>query len=227
VKIGVLGTGHIGATLVRQFRGLGHDVHMANAHGPESLQGLALETGARPALVTDVVKGVDLVVVTIPLKAVVELPKGLFKDVPRQTIVVDTCNYYPMRDGTIAEIEAGMPESVWVSRQLGRPVLKAFNSITAKSLAEGGLPKGSPGRIALPIAGDDSNAKKVLAKLMDDIGFDPFDAGALEQSWRQQPGAPAYCTNLDLQRLPDALKQTERETLPKRRDENMRKRSST
>lgn len=223
VKIGVLGTGCIGSDLIRKFSKAGHDVRMANSRGPESLAELAKETGAKAVTVDDVVKDVDLVVVTIPLKAIMQLPKGLFEKARPETFILDTCNYYPARDGAIQEIDAGEVESVWVSRQLGKPVVKAFNSIFYKALEEGALPKGSPGRLALPIAGDEDAAKALVAKLIDEIGFDPYDVGPLAESWRQQPGSPCYCTNLDITLLPVAIKQTSRELLPGRRDESLKK----
>ena len=111
--------------------------------------------------------------------------------------MIDTGNYYPrQRDGRIDEIEAGMPESQWVSQQLGRPVIKAFNNIYAQHLRDHGQPAGSPGRIALPVAGADP-AKATVMALVDALGFDAVDAGGLEDSWRQQPGTPVYASDHD------------------------------
>jgi hypothetical protein len=119
---------------------------------------------------------------------------------------VDTGNYYPRhRDGKIAGIEEGLPESRWVEKQLGRRVVKAFNNIYAKHLMENGKPAGSPGRIALPVAGDDQRAKDVIIKLLDELGFDGVDAGGLDESWRQQPGTPVYTTDLDAEGVRAAL----------------------
>jgi hypothetical protein len=101
------------------------------------------------------------------------------------------------RDGFIAAIEAGAPESVWVSEQLGVPVFKVFNGIFWKHLLEGGLPHGSAGRIALPVAGDDAAGKQIVFDLVNELGFDPVDGGTLGESWRQQPGTPVYGTDLD------------------------------
>ena len=197
MKIGIIGAGHIGGTLTRRFRALGHDVAVANSRGPETLQSLAKETGAQAVDVHDAVRGKDLVVVTIPEKAVPKLPRDLFADVPAATVVVDTGNYYPQRDGRIAEIESGTTESRWVARQIGRPVVKAFNNIMAKHLLENGKPKGASGRIALPVSGDDSKAKDVVMQLIDAMGFDAVDVGGLDDSWRQQPGTPVYGTDKD------------------------------
>jgi len=205
MNIGIIGAGHIGGTLVRRLTALGHPVEVANSRGPETLADLARETGARPVTVEQAAKGKDLVVVTIPEKSVPRLPKGLFADAA-DTIVVDTGNYYPrQRDGRIDDIEQGTPESRWVERQLGHPVVKAFNNIYAQRLLEGGKPKGSKGRIALPVAGDDARAKQVVIDLLDELGFDGVDAGPLDQSWRQQPATPVYTTDLDADGVRRAL----------------------
>jgi hypothetical protein len=98
-----------------------------------------------------------------------------------------------------------MPESRWVEQQLGRPVIKAFNNIYAKHLLELGRPAGSPGRIALPVAGDDAKAKGVVLRLIDELGFDAVDAGGLDGSWRQQPGTPVYTADLDREGVRRAL----------------------
>jgi predicted dinucleotide-binding enzyme len=219
MKIGIIGAGHIGSTLARKLNRLGHTVSVANSRGPASLTALAAETGAKAVSVTDAVKGVDLVVVTIPEKNVPLLPKGLFRGLPEAVIVVDTGNYYPsFRDGRIDAIESGMTESGWVAQQLGRPVLKAFNNIIAHSLAEGGLPAGAKGRIALPVAGDDRRAKAVVIDLIDALGFDGIDSGSLDQSWRQQPGTPVYCTDLDVDGVRRGLSQADRARAPELRE---------
>jgi 8-hydroxy-5-deazaflavin:NADPH oxidoreductase len=197
MKIGIIGAGNIGGTLTRRLTALGHDVAVSNSRGPDSLADLAKETGARAVTVNEAVHDRVLVIVTIPEKRIPELPKDLFAGVPESTVVVDTGNYYPRRDGRIAEIESGMTESRWVSKQLGRPVVKAFNNIYAKHLLERGTPAGTPSRIALPVAGDDAAAKQMVMRLIDGLGFDAVDAGGLDESWRQQPGSPVYGTDLD------------------------------
>jgi predicted dinucleotide-binding enzyme len=172
-------------------------VKVANSRGPETLRDLAAETGATPVRIEDAVRDRDLVVVTIPEHAVPDLPAGLFDAAQPDTVVVDTGNYYPQRDGRIDAIESGTTESRWVSGELGRPVVKAFNNIYAKHLLENGRPAGDRNRIALPVAGDDPAAKKVVLGLVDELGFDAVDAGKLDESWRQQPGTPVYATDLD------------------------------
>ena len=168
MKIGIIGAGHIGGVLARRLKQLGHDVTVANSRGPETLKGLAMETGARAGTVTEAARDKDVVIVTIPEKSVPELPKGLFDN--SHAVVVDTGNYYPQRDGRIGAIESGTAESRWVSQQLGRPVVKAFNTIQFSHLQQSGRPAGDRERIALPVAGDDPNAKAVVSHLIDELG---------------------------------------------------------
>ena len=197
MKIGIIGAGNIGATLTRRLSALGHEVAVANSRGPQTLTDLASETGARAVTVAEAASGKDLVVVTIPQKSVPDLPSDLFAQAGEDLVVVDTGNYYPQRDGNIEAIENGTTESRWVAEQLGRPVVKAFNNIRAEHLLEKGVPAGTPGRIALPVAGDHESAKSVVMGLVDQLGFDPVDAGDLDESWRQQPGTPVYGTDHD------------------------------
>ncbi|MBD0319220.1 MAG: NAD(P)-binding domain-containing protein [Gemmatimonadetes bacterium] len=204
MRIGIIGAGHIGGTLTRRLRALGHEVAVANSRGPETLAGLAAETGAEAVTVEEAVRGRDLVVVTIPLFAVPSLPRGLFAGAGG-AVIVDTGNYYPGRDGRIPEIEEGMTESGWVARQIGHPVVQAFNTIPAAMLMERGLPAGQPGRIAIPVAGDDARARAVVLSLVEELGFDGVDAGPLAESWRQQPDTPVYGANLGREATPRAL----------------------
>jgi 8-hydroxy-5-deazaflavin:NADPH oxidoreductase len=206
MKIGIIGAGQIGGTLARRLTALGHDVSIANSRGPESLAGLAREVGAKPVTVQQAARAGDVVIVTIPMKNIPRLPAGLFDDVPDTVVVVDTGNYYPQqRDGRIDAIEDGTTESRWVSQQLGRPVVKAFNNIYASHLLERGKSRGTPGRIALPVAGDDRRAKEIIIRLLDQLGFDGVDAGSLDESWRQQPATPVYGTDLDADGVRKAL----------------------
>jgi predicted dinucleotide-binding enzyme len=212
MKIGIIGAGQIGGTLTRRLAALGHEVFVANSRGPETLSALAEETGATAVSVTDAARRGELVVVTIPEVKVRDLPRDLFGGTADGVVVVDTGNYYPrQRDGRIDEIEAGLPESGWVARRLGRPVVKAFNNIYAQHLMELGRPAGTPGRIALPVAGDDDLAKGTVLTLVDELGFDGVDAGPLEESWRQQPGTPVYCTDLDAAGVRRALAEAKAE----------------
>jgi len=206
MRIGIIGAGNIGGALTRRFAALGHEVRVANSRGPETLADLARETGAQAVEAREAADGCDLVVVTIPEKSVPSLPTGIVAAAKPDAPIVDTGNYYPrQRDGRIAAIEDGLTESQWVERHLGRRVTKAFNNIGARYLLEAGQPAGTPGRIALPVAGDDERAKAVVMSLINDLGFDAIDAGALAESWRQQPGTPVYVKNLDADGVRRAL----------------------
>jgi 8-hydroxy-5-deazaflavin:NADPH oxidoreductase len=215
LRIGIIGAGNIGGTLTRRLAALGHDVVVANSRGPETLAKLAAETRAKAVTVEEAARGRDVVVVTIPQKNIPDLPAGLFDGAPDAMVVVDTGNYYPrQRDGRIAEIEEGMPESRWVEKHLGRPVAKAFNNIHAEHLMKYGKPAGDKQRIALPVAGDDPAAKSVVLRLVDELGFDGVDAGGLDESWRQQPDTPVYGTNYDAENVRLGLAQASPERKP-------------
>ena len=205
MRIGIVGAGNIGGNLARRFAQLGHDVFIANSRGPETLADFASETGVKAETPSDAARQGEVVIVTIPEKNIPKLPDDLFADTPKNAVIVDTGNYYPRRDGRISEIESGVTESRWVSSQLGRPVVKAFNNIYAQHLLERGKPRGTPGRIALPVAGDDERAKDVVMKLLDELGFDGVDAGGLDDSWRQQPASPVYGTDFDVEGVKKAL----------------------
>ena len=208
MKIGIIGAGNIGATLTRRLTAAGHDVSVANSRGPETLAELAAETGAAAVTAAEAARDAEVVIVTIPEKSIPDLPDGILDAAADGAAVIDTGNYYPQRrDGKIESIESGMPESAWVAEQLGRPVIKAFNNIYARHLLELGKPAGSPDRIALPVAGDDEAAKVTVMRLVDEIGFDPVDAGSLADSWRQQPGTPVYAADYDADGVRRALAQ--------------------
>lgn len=220
MKIGIIGVGQIGGTLARHLAELGHRVSIANSRGPESLIALANAIRATPVSVVDAAHAGDVVIVSIPEKAIADLPRDLFASVPRSVVVVDTGNYYPeLRDGRIDAIDRGMLDSQWVADKLGRPVIKAFNNIYAKSLLEKGAPKGTEGRIALSVAGDPPAARSAVLHLVDELGFDPVDGGGLEDSWRQQPGTPAYCRDLDAAALRRALAKADRSRIVEYRAE--------
>jgi 8-hydroxy-5-deazaflavin:NADPH oxidoreductase len=222
MKIGIIGAGNIGSALAGHFRKLWHTVLIANSRGPETLSKVAHETGAIPVATLEATKAVDLLVIAIPMKSVPSLPKDVLFDLPATSPIIDTGNYYPLRDGVINEIKAGMVESEWTSHALGRPVIKAFNNIMADSLVHKGLPKGSKNRIALPVSGDDANSKQLVMALLDKIGFDAIDAGPLSESWRYQPGTPAYCSDPTIQQLPALLQRAKRDKAPGNRDQAAR-----
>ena len=208
MKIGIIGAGHIGAALAKNLVKLGHHVSIANSRGPETLAEVASATGAAPVGVREAARAGEVVIVTIPQKNIPDLPRDLFDGVSDSVAVIDTGNYYPgLRDGDLAPRDS--VDSVWVAQQLGRPVIKVFNSIYAASLANKGAAKGTPGRIALAVSGDDARTKSVVLELVDALGFDPVDNGPLSNSWRQQIGSPGYCLDLDKAKLTAALASAE------------------
>ncbi len=193
MKIGIIGAGNIGGNLTRRLTALGHDVSVANSRGPQTLTALAEETGATPVPVEEAARGAEIVVVTVPLKAVPGLPSGILDGAAEGAAVIDTGNYYPQRDGRIAGIEDdGLTESRWSERHLGHPVIKAFNGTYAQDILDRHRPAGAADRIALPVAGDDEAAKAKVRALIDELGFDTVDAGGIDDSWRQQPDTPVY-----------------------------------
>jgi predicted dinucleotide-binding enzyme len=217
MRIGIFGVGHIGKTLARKLSAAGHEVKVANSRGPETIEADVLATGARAVTMAQAAKDVDVVILSIPLNRLPAIAPLIAK-LPAETVVMDTSNYYPQRDGQIDAIEAGQVESLWVAEQLGRPTVKAWNSIGSDSFVKKGTPAGSPDRIAISVAADREQDRKVGMSLVEETGFDALDGGTLAESWRQQPGAPCYCTDLTLKELPAALAAAERERLPKRRD---------
>jgi predicted dinucleotide-binding enzyme len=203
MNIGIIGAGHIGSALAVRLTSLGHSVRIANSRGPETLGDVAQKTGATPVTAREAAQFGELLVVTIPLINIPDLPQDLFDGVAASVPVIDTSNYYPLlRDGHLPELETGsLTESEWVQQHLGRPVVKVFNNILADHLEKAGQPAGTPGRIALPVAGDDAAAKQKVMALVEELGFDAIDGGSLHESWRQQPGTPAYCTDFPADKL--------------------------
>ncbi|MFJ8792527.1 NADPH-dependent F420 reductase [Streptomyces sp. NPDC102462] len=209
MKITVIGAGAIGGNLARKLSLAGHDVQVADARGAEAVAAEVLEAGARAVALDESAEGRDVIILSIPFGVQGQLA-DLFASVSAETVVIDTSNYYPHLGGRIEEVDSGMVESMYVSELLRRPVVKAWNAALAETQRTRGVPAGTPGRIAIPVAGDSAEAKKVAMSLVDDTGFDPYDAGPLADSWRQQPMGPAYCTELTLDELPAALAAAER-----------------
>jgi 8-hydroxy-5-deazaflavin:NADPH oxidoreductase len=217
MKIGIIGVGNIGKTLVQKLSAAGHDVKAANSRGPETIDPDVFTNGGRPVTAEQAVEDVDVVVLSVPPTSFDKVAP-LLRSLPAETVVIDTFNYYPLRDGRIDAIEAGQVESLWSAETLGRSIVKAWNAIGTFSFADKGAPAGSPERIAIPVAADDDEDRRVAMALVEDTGFDALDAGTLADSWRQQPGAPSYCTDLTLEDLRTALAAAERDRLTSRRD---------
>ena len=203
MNIGIIGAGHIGSALATRLVSLGHSVWIANSRGPETLKDVAQKTGAKPVTAQEAARHGDIIVVTIPLKNIPDLPKDLFTGIAADVPVIDTSNYYPiLRDSRMPELDTGdLAESEWVQQHLGRPLVKVFNNIYADHLQNKGVPKGTAGRIALPVASDDASAKQKVMALVEELGFDAVDNGSLHESWRQQPGTPGYGADLSADKL--------------------------
>lgn len=221
MKIGIIGAGNIGATLARKLAASGHEVKLANSKGPGTIRDLAHDIGAAAVTKEEAVRGVEVIILSIPFANYRDLA-DLFNEAPADVTVIDTSNYYPLRDGAIAGVDGGKPESAWVSEQIGRPVVKAWNAVLAATLAEKGQPAGASGRIAIPVAGDDPKAKAKAMELVEVTGFDALDSGRLGDSWRQQPGTAAYCTELTAHELTSALRSADRSRAPGNRDALLR-----
>ena len=217
MKIGIIGVGHIGKTLALKLAQAGHDVVVANSSGPENIDPAVLATGAVAVTSQKAVQDKEVIILSVPLNRIPEIAP-LLAGVSQDATVIDTSNYYPGRDSRIESIEAGMIESLWVVQQLGRPIAKAWNAIGSHSLVVNGKPAGSPDRIAIPIAADRDIDREVTTALVNNTGFDAFDTGSLADSWRQQPGAPVYCTDLTLDEMQAVIDTAEKNRLPKRRD---------
>ncbi|RZS90830.1 hypothetical protein EV189_0059 [Motilibacter rhizosphaerae] len=207
---GLIGSGNIGGTLARLLLDAGHEVVLSNSRGPETLSDLvaSLGAGARAATVEEAAAAAEIAVVTIPLKAVDQVPAAPLAG----KVVIDTCNYYPQRDGQIAELDdESTTTSELVQRQLpDAKVVKAFNNIYFEHLRTQGQPHGTPGRRALPVAGDDAAAKATVIALLDSIGFDAVDAGPLTEGWRWQRDTLAYVVPAPEAELRDLLARAKR-----------------
>jgi predicted dinucleotide-binding enzyme len=190
--IGFIGSGHIGSTVARLAVAAGHDVVLSNSRGPETLEELVDELGshARAATAAEAATTGDVVVVTIPLAAVDQVAPGPLAG----KVVIDTCNYYPQRDGQIASLDdESTTTSELVQHHLSQSkVVKAFNNISYVHLLNLARPSGSPDRSVLAIAGDDAEAKSTVAGFLDSIGYDAYDAGPLAEGWRFQRDTSAY-----------------------------------
>jgi predicted dinucleotide-binding enzyme len=192
--VGLIGSGRIGGTVARLAVTAGHQVLLSNSRGPDTLKDLAAELGplARAATGQQAAEGGELVVVTIPMRAVPTVPPGPLAG----KVVIDTCNYHPQRDGQLTELDSGaLTSSELTQRHLPESaVVKAFNNIYYRHLESLARPAGAADRSYLPLAGDDAAAKAAVTAFLDSIGYGAVDAGPLAEGWRQQPGTPVYGT---------------------------------
>lgn len=218
MKFGIIGAGSIGSIISRKLVENGHDVKIADARGMEHLEGKDL--AGKPVRAEDAITNIEVLILSLPLRALSSV-RNIIGQVGEEVIVVDTSNYYPGRDDKIEEIEDGMVESIWVSNQLGRPIIKAFNNLLAYTLENEGTPEGASERIAMAVAGDNVKHKQIIMDVVNQIGFDTVDGGSLSDSWRQQPGTPAYCTELTTDELTKALEKANKEKAPLLRDKVM------
>lgn len=203
MKIGIIGAGFIGRALARLAVSGGHDVMIANSRGPETLTSTAVALSCRTGTVQAAAAHGDVVVVTIPFRAIFDLDPAPFAG----RIVIDTNNYYPERDGVFPALDDNSDTTgAMLARHLaGARVVKAFNAILQGDLEADPRPRGAAGRRALPLAGDDAEARAIVAALMDEFGFDPVDVGPMAESWRFERGKPCYCVQLDRKGLQEAL----------------------
>ena len=204
MRVGIIGAGNIGRAVAIRLIDGDHTVTISNSRGPESLAELEQELGqaASAATVEDAARAGDVVVVATPLAAVPGLPAAAVTG----KIVIDANNYYPERDGQIAELDAGLGSSEWLAQHLpGARVVKALNTMWSENLIHQAVPHGAEERVALPVASDDEEAKTVVSSLIDNMGFDPVDGGTLRDGRRQQPGTPVYNVLLDADGVHDAL----------------------
>lgn len=220
MKFGIIGAGPIGASISRKLVKQGHAVKIADARDIKHLEGK--DIAGKPVTINEVIDDIDVLLLSLPLHVMSSL-RHIIDQVSDDVVIADTSNYYPFRDDYIEDIENGMVESVWVSKQIGRPIVKALNNQLAYTLDSKGTPEGTAGRIAMAIFGEHATQKQVMIDVVNDLGFDAVDGGALSDSWKSQPGTPAYCTELTKVELIEALNNADQERAPILRDKVMAK----
>jgi len=194
MKIGIVGSGNIGANAARLFVRAGHEVVLSNSRGGQGLEAVVAELGARAraATIEEVVRFGDVLLVAIPFGKFRTLPERAFDG----KVVIDAGNYYPDRDGKFAEFDNDQTTSseLMAAHLKGARLVKGFNTIWFKHLAsQGDTSRPLADRRAIFIAGDDSQAKEIVARLIEEIGFAAVDNGFLHEGGRnQQPGTAVY-----------------------------------
>lgn len=208
MKIGIIGAGFVGRAVAQLAIKAGHTVMLSNSRSPQTLFSLRPMIGCEIGTANDAAMYGDIVIIAVPLTAIGQLPRGALSGKP----VIDAVNYYPERDGQVEALDAGQTTtSELLAEQLPQvKVTKAFNAIPMTQLETDGLPTGDPARRALPVAGDDSAGKKIVADLYDAFGFDCVDVGPLSEGWRFERGMPTYCVRMTKGELIQALNQVSR-----------------
>lgn len=217
-RIAVVGAGPVGINLAKRFVHAGWSVSISNSRHPSTLRQQERDTGAVAVDVTRAVAEADFIVLGIPEANVPAVAMNLRPHLRPGVVILDAGNYYPSRDGRIKALDDGVPDSVWVSQHFSAPVAKAFNNIIASNITLSARGRGSPARVTLPVSGDDAKAVEAVMALTREVGFDAYNAGALEESWRYQPGQPAYCTEPNLKQLLVLLSKADRSRGPLNRD---------
>ncbi|PTT18200.1 MULTISPECIES: NADPH-dependent F420 reductase [Microbacterium] len=208
--VGIIGAGNIGSALAKGFAQNGYDVVIANSRGPETLSDLVAEVGsrARAATAQEAAEAGEIVVVTVPLKAIDDLPVAPLAG----KTVLDTNNYYFERDGRIAELdEKKTTTSEMLQQRLpDSVVVKAFNHIPAADILTDGAPAGSENRRALATSADTDEAVALVTRIYDEFGFDTVNVGPLSESWRVERDQPAYVVRQNADELTQNLARAER-----------------
>jgi 8-hydroxy-5-deazaflavin:NADPH oxidoreductase len=199
--IGIIGSGHVGQNIAKAAIAHGYDVVLSNNQGPGSLAGVVEELGlhARAATPAEAAAGGDFAVVAIPIATIDQVPVEPLEG----KVVLCTINYFPGRLGHIPEIDNGSTTAPGLL-QAHLPksqVVRAFSMIDAADMSGDGHPEGDPKRRALALAGDDPEAKELVAHLYNQFGFDSLDIGALDESWRVDAGQKAFVTHQNLAQL--------------------------
>ncbi|MBC1488971.1 NAD(P)-binding domain-containing protein [Listeria sp. FSL L7-1485] len=215
MKIGIIGAGPIGTTLSNKLSENGHEVKIADVRSIERLKNKTFS--GKAVDVEDVIVDIDMLILSIPTFVIPSIDR-IISQVAKEVIIVDTSNYYPFRDDKIEAIEKGEVESIWVSQQIGRDVVKAFNNLLAYTLANKGTHQDDKNRIAIAVSGNNIVEKEKVMHIVNEVGFDVVDNGDLNNSWRAQPGTPAYCTELTKEELKEALEKANKEKAPSLRE---------
>lgn len=216
MNIGIIGAGPIGTTISQHLFNTGHHVKIADIRSINKLEGKDFKGTA--VTFEEVIQNIDVLIISLPFHVIPTIKEKL-SQLNEDTIIVDTTNYYPFRDGSIQAIEDGKVESVWVAEQIEKPVIKAFNNLLAMTLQT--ITSAAGSKIAMAISGDNQSHKGVIAEMINEIGIDVVDNGDLNNSWRHQPGSPAYCTELNQSQLERALQLADKSAAPIHRDEAM------